>query len=156
MKKHMKRIISALTLVLSLAVAIPCSSFAATEKEKSFTDAYKKAYEAKDEKALQAFLYTKGADPEALQFFTMMMTSDLGGKITAIELKDLTPEEMKKAGEPMPSPKGGMSKLPVAPTKKLVLKIETADANGTSTNSSESLVAEVDGKYMIPVPAPVK
>ena len=150
----MKKIIIALALIVGLA--IPSFSFAANPQEQSFIDAYKKAYEAKDGKGLEALLYTKGADPMALQFYTMMMTADMGGKITSIELKDLTPEDLKKATEVMPSPNGGQSKLPVTPTKKLVLKIETADANGKSTSSSESYVANVDGKFLIPVPAPVK
>jgi hypothetical protein len=102
----MKNIVAALALILSLVVTLPSASFAATEKEKSFTEAYKKAFEAKDEKAMLAFLYTKGADPEALEFYTMMMTSDMGGKITSIELRDLTPEEIKKASG-VPSPNSG-------------------------------------------------
>ena len=152
----MKNLLAALALILSLVVTLPSAAFAATEKEKSFTEAYKKAFEAKDEKAMLGFLYTKGADPEALEFYTMMMTSDMGGKITSIELRDLTAEEAKKASEVMPSPNGGKAKLPVNPTKKLVLKVETGDADSKSTSSSESFVAEVDGKYLIPVPAPAQ
>ncbi len=143
-------------LVLGFVLSLPSASMAATEKEKTFVDTYKKAFEAKDETTLKSLLYTKGADPEALEFYTMMMTSDMGAKITTIELKDLSPEEIKKAGEIMPMPGGGNSKLPVSPTKKLVLKIDRSDANGTSSSSSESLVAEVDGKLLIPVPAAIK
>lgn len=53
-------------------------------------------------------------------------------------------------------PDGSKAKLPLTPTKKLKLSIETKDANGSSTSSSESFVAEKDGKYVIPVPATVK
>jgi len=152
----MRNCIAALALFLGFALTLPSISFAAAEKEKMFTDAYKKAFEAKDQKALEALMYTKGADPEALEFYTMMMTSEMGSKVASIELRDLTPEEKTKASAVMPSPNGGQSKLPVNPTKKLVLKIQHADANGTSSSSSESFVAEVDGKYMIPVPVAVK
>lgn len=152
----MKNTIAALAFLLSLIIITPSVSIAATEKEKIFTDAYKKAFESKDEKGLQALLYTKGADPEALEFYTMMMTSEMGGKISSIELRDLTPAEVTKAGEVMPSPSGGKSKLAVMPSKKLVLKIQTTDTSGTSTSTSETFVADVDGKYLIPVPAAVK
>jgi hypothetical protein len=154
--RNMKNIIAALVFVLGLAAALPSASVAAAEKEKSFIEAYRKAYETKNEAALKSFLYTKGADPQALEFYIMMITSDLGGKITNIELRDLTADDKKKAAEILPSPTGGKSKLPFAPEKKLVLNIETSDANGKSTSSSESFVGEVDGKLMIPVPVPVK
>ena len=140
---------SALLFTASFAAATPA-------QEKAFVDSYQKAFEASDAKTLQSFLYTKDADPQALEFYKMMMTAEMGGKISKIELRNLTPEEAKQAAEVMPSPTGGKSKLPVAPTKKLVVGIETKDANGSSTSTSENFVAEVDGKYLIPVPVPVK
>lgn len=152
----MKNIIVTCALLLMFVAVTSSNLLAATEKEKAFTDAYKKAYEAMDQKALEALLYTKGADPEALEFYTMMMTPEEGSKISAIELRDLTPAELAEASEGMPSPSGGMSVLPVKPSKKLVLKIQTANSSGTSTSSSESFVADVEGKYMIPVPGPAK
>ncbi len=42
------------------------------------------------------------------------------------------------------------------PTKKLVIKIEKKDANGSSTSTTENLIAEKDGKFVIPVPGPCK
>lgn len=152
----MKYTITALALALSLALTIPSLSMAAPETEKSFLDAYKKAFEAKDEKALKSFLYTKGADPGALEFYTMMITAEMGGKISSIELRDLNAEETKETLSPMPMPSGGSAKLPINPTKKLVLKISLSNENGSSTSSSESFVAVVDGKFVIPVPVPVK
>jgi len=152
----MKKIISAFALVLSFMFLATSSSFAATEKEKSFIDSYKKAFEAKDATTMKSFLYTKGADPMVLDFYTMMLTAEMGGKISSIELQDLTPEDVKKANEMQPLPNGTPAKLPVSPTKKLVVKVETASANGSSTSSSESFVAEIDGKLMIPVPGPAK
>jgi hypothetical protein len=133
------------------------SLFASTpEQEKAFVDSYKKAFEAKDEKTLKSFLYTVGADPQVLQFYIMMMTEGMGGKITSIELVALTPEDVKKADATQPLPSGQNGKLSLKPFKKLVIKIETKDDNGSSSSTSESFVAEKDGKLVIPVPAPVK
>ena len=42
------------------------------------------------------------------------------------------------------------------PTKKLVIKVEQKDANGSSSTGSTSFVAEKDGKLVIPVPGPCK
>ena len=92
----------------------------------------------------------------AVEFYKMMMTAEMGGKISKIELRGLTPDETVKATAEMPSPTGGKSKLPLTPTKKLVISVQSGDASGTSTSTSETFVAEVDGKFMIPVPAPVK
>ena len=132
-------------------------SFASTpDQDKAFVESYKTAYEAKDSAKLESFLYTKNADPQALEFFKMMMAPEADAKITKIELVALTADEAAKAAEERPSPTGGKSSLPVKPSKKLVLSIETANANGTSSSSSESLVAEVDGKLLIPVPVTVK
>ena len=153
---HMKHLIAALAVFLGISVSLPCVASAATESEKSFTDRYKKALEAKDEATLKSFLYTKGADPMALEFFTMMVTADMGQTVESVELRNLTPEETKKASAEMPSPTGGMSKLPLTPTKKLVVKTKMADANGSGTSSSETFIAESDGKFVIPVPVAVK
>lgn len=151
----MKSILRPAVLLISLLAA--GSIFAATpEAEKTFIDTFKKAFEAKDEKTLVAFLYKEGADPQAVEFFTMMLTGDAGNKITSIELVALTPEELKKLDEPQPMPGGGNAKLNVKPYKKLVLKTSSSDANGSSTSSSEIFIAEKDGKLVIPVPAPVK
>ena len=53
-------------------------------------------------------------------------------------------------------PDGKKAQLPLKPTKKLMITVETKDANGSSSSSSENFVAETDGKYVIPVPADVK
>jgi hypothetical protein len=53
-------------------------------------------------------------------------------------------------------PDGSKAKLPLTPTKKLKISVETKDSNGSSSNSTENFVAEKDGKYVIPVPAAVK
>jgi hypothetical protein len=126
-------------------------------EEKAFVDKYKAAFEKGDKAALESFLYVKDANPMALEFYKMMQTEGAGtAKISKIELVDLTPEEVKKASGVETGPDGSKAQLPLKPTKKLKISIETKDANGSSSSSSENFVAEKDGKYVIPVPATVK
>ena len=147
----MKTLLSVLCLV-SVATTF-CRAGGA--EDKAFTDKYKTAFEAKDSKTLESFLYTTGADPGALEFYKMMMSAEAGSKIASIELVALTPDEMKMAGEPQEGP-GGKMCLTLKPTKKLTIKVEHKDANGSSTSSSSSFVAEKDGKLVIPAPGPCK
>ena len=144
-------------LIFSLLVTVTFAPAAASaEQEKAFIDKYKTAFEAKDTATLESFLYTKGADPGILEFYKMMQSAEAGEKISNIELVNLTPEDVKKTSTPMDSPAGGKVCLTLKPTKKLVIKVEKKDANGSSTSSSESFVAEKDGKLVIPVPGPCK
>jgi hypothetical protein len=130
-------------------------SYAATaEQEQAFVDGYKQAYEAKNGDALKALLYTDGADPMALEFYGEMLTAGFGGTITDIGLRDLTPDEVKQAAEPMDGPTGGKFVLAPKPYKKLVVKIHIKDANGESDSTDESFIAEAGGKLVIATPAP--
>jgi hypothetical protein len=124
-------------------------------QEKAFVEAYKKAFESKDEATIKSFLYSKGADPMALDFYTMMATADMGSKISSITLENLSLDDVKKADGTMDGPSGKM-KLPLKPVKKLIIKIEHKDSNGSSSSSSESFVAESGDKLVIPVPVPAK
>ena len=145
--------------LIALLFALFCSGlYAGTPaQDKEFVDKYKAAYEKGDKAALESFLYTKDANPMALEFYKMMQTEGAGtAKITKIELVDLTPEDVKKASEVQTGPDGSKAKLPLTPTKKLKISIETKDSNGSSTSSTENFVAEKDGKYVIPVPAVAK
>jgi hypothetical protein len=147
------------TKLIALVIALFCGGlYAGTPaQEKEFVDKYKAAYEKGDKAALESFLYTKDANPMALEFYKMMQAEGAGtAKISKIELVDLTPEDVKKASEVQTGPDGSKAKLPLTPTKKLKISIETKDANGSSTSSTENLVAEKDGKYVIPVPAVAK
>jgi hypothetical protein len=100
------------------------ASLAATPaQEKAFTDKYKAAVEGKDTATLEAFLYTQGSDPAALEFYKMMQSGGAGEKITSIELVSLTPDDVKKATTPMDGPTGKVC-LNLKPTKKLVIKVE--------------------------------
>lgn len=125
-------------------------------QEKAFIDKYKTAFEAKDTATLETFLYTKGSNPMALQFYKMMQADGAGGKISKIELVDLSPEDVKKAAEVQNGPGGEKMQLTLKPAKKLKMTVETKSGEGSSTSTSESFVAENDGKLVIPVPGPVK
>jgi hypothetical protein len=152
MKTSMKIFTVAGALLLSVALG---SVAATAEQEKAFTDKYKAAMEGKDTATLTSFLYTQGSDPEALEFYKMMQSGGAGEKISKIELVSLTPEDVKKATTPMDGPTGKVC-LNLKPTKKLVIKVESKDASGSSSSSSENFVAEKDGKLVIPVPGPCK
>ena len=144
----------------SLAVLLVTVAFSLTaataDQEKTFTDQYKKAFEGNDTATLESFLYTQGADPGAVEFYKMMQSAEAGGKISKIELVSLTPEDAKKASTPMDSPAGGKVCLTLKPSKKLVIKVEKKDANGSSSSTSENFVAEKYGKFVIPLPGPCK
>jgi hypothetical protein len=142
--------------LLAAACFLPRALFAGPAEEKAFCDKYKAAYEAGDKATLESFLYTKGADPMALEFYKMMATEGAGGKVSKIELVDLSPEDAKKAGDVMEGPGDQKMKLPLKATKKLKLTVESKDGNGSSSSSSESFIAENDGKFVIPVPVAVK
>lgn len=126
-------------------------------QDKDFVDKYKAAFEKGDKAALESFLYTKDANPMALEFYKMRQMEGAGtAKISKIELVALTPDDVKKASEVQSGPDGSKAQLPLKPAKKLKISIESKDANGSSTSSTENFVAEKDGKYVIPVPATVK
>jgi hypothetical protein len=86
----------------------------------------------------------------------MMQTEGSGSKIGKIELLDLSPEEAKEAEAIEEMPDGSKTKFPLKPTKKLKISIETKNATSNSSSSSTCLVAEKDGKFVIPVPVPAK
>src|SRR2546423_13241513 len=133
------------TKLIALLIALFCSGlYAGTPaQDKEFLDKYKAAFEKGDKATLESFLYTKDANPMALEFYKMMQSEGAGtAKISRIELADLTPEDAKKASETQTSPDGGKVQFPLKPTKKLKITIETKDANGSSSSSSENFVAE--------------
>ena len=149
----MKIILSSLAVLLVSTLALVAGDSAA---EKAFVEKYKKAYEGNDKATLESFLYTEGAHPMALEFFKMMMTEGAGGKLSGIEMVDLTAEEMKEAAGTEEGPDGVKTKMPLKVTKKLKISTSTKDSSGSSSGSSSVLVAEHNGKFVIPVPAAVK
>jgi len=145
-----------LAMLAGASIAVSASVLAATpEQEKQFVDTYRKAYDAKDAKTLNAMLYTKGADSQAVAFYKMMITSELGGRITSIQLLDLTADDKARAAKAQ-SPDGRPVKLVLPATKKLVTKSETKDKNGSSSSSSEVVVGESEGRLYILLPAAAK
>ena len=151
----MNRVRAMLWCGLVMAFVCPGAVAATPEQEKQFVDTYKKAYAAKDAKTLNALLYTKGADPQGVEFYKMMITSEMGGKITSIQLLDLTAEDKARAAKAQ-SPDGRPMKLVLPATKKLVTKTETKDKNGSSSGSSEVFVGESEGRLYILLPAAAK
>ena len=145
-------------IFLLLVAGLSASSLLASspEQEKEFTDKYKTAFEANDSATLESFLYTKGADPTVLEFYKMMIGQGAGGKISKIELVELSADDAKKAEKIQDGPGGIKLKLPFKPTRKLKITVETKDSNGSSSSTSESFVAEKDGKLVIPVPVAAK
>ncbi len=141
------------TLTCAFAAAVQAGT---PEQEKAFLDKYRTAYEAGDKATLQSFLYTKGAHPMALEFYKMMVLEGSGSKVGKIELLELSPEEAKEAEAIEEGPGGEKTKLPLKPTKKLKISNETKEGSGSSTSSKSCLVAEKDGKFVIPVPAAAK
>jgi hypothetical protein len=153
MNNFAKISIFACTALLTASLSLRAGT---SPQEKAFTGKYKTAFEGKDTATLESFLYTQGADAAILGFYKMMQSGEAGEKISNIELVDLTPEDAKKAATPMDSPTGGKVCLTLKPTKKLIIKVEKKDANGSSTSTSENFIAEKDGKFVIPVPGPCK
>lgn len=141
----------------SLLALISLGSWAATPaQEKAFVDSYRKALEAGDQKTLASFLLTEGASPEAVSFIKMTQTLEPGAKVSSIELAQPDAAEAAKFAQPMKMPDGKSYKLPLKVTNVLLIKSETKDANGSSSETSRSPVAEKGGKLVILVPVPVK
>jgi hypothetical protein len=149
----MRRIL--FSLALSGALTAGGAAFAATaDQEAAFVNSYKAAFEGKDAATLEAFLFTDGAIPAAVEFYKMAMTADLGQKITTIELQPLDADDIQKVGMEMPGPDGSMARLAPKPYKKLVIEIDTKDANGTMKSTNTIFIAEKDGKLGVPLPVP--
>ncbi len=143
-------------LISTLALASFSIHAATPAQEKAFVDSYRKALEAGDAKALEGFLYTTGATEETVGFFKMMQALEQGAKIVSIELVKPDTEEEAKLNQSMQMPDGKNYKMPLKITKQLVIKSETKSADGSSSGTSKSPVAEKDGKLVIPVPVPAK
>jgi hypothetical protein len=106
-----KFLLAALLLTPLGATSLPAGTPA---QEKEFLDKYKAAFEKGDKATLETFLYTQGANPMALEFYKMMQSEGAGtGKISKIELVDLTAEDLKKAAEIQTGPDGGKVQFPL-------------------------------------------
>jgi hypothetical protein len=143
-------------LIIALTLPFSAGQAATPAQEKAFVEAYKKAFEAGDKKALSGFLYTEGAGAEQIEFFQMMQMMDPGAKVSSIQLVTPSAEDAKEFNEPMTMPDGKSFVLGLKPTKQLVIVSETKNANGSSKSTSKVPVAEKNGKLVIPVPVPAK
>ena len=145
-----KSLLAAL-LVTSLGFGLQAGTPA---QDKEFVDKYKAAFEKGDKATLESFLYVQDPNPMALEFYKMKLSEGAGTvKIAKVELLDLTPEDVKKASEVQTGPDGSKAQLPLKPVKKLKISYDKQDG---ASNWATTLVAEKDGKYVIPVPAKVK
>ena len=156
MKMTSALLIASALLAVVLATT-PALALAATPaQEKAFVDAFKKAVERKDAKALKALLYVQDADPTALEFYTMMIVADFGSTIKSIALIPLTAEENKQMETSGKNIHGKPMKMPLKPMRSLVIATSTKTADLTASGSSQWYVAEFEGKLVIPVPALVR
>ena len=145
------------SLLAALLATLLCLGLQAGSpaQDKEFVDKYKAAFEKGDKATLESFLYIKDPNPLALDFYKMKLSEGAGTtKLAKVELLDLTPEEIKKASELQTGPDGSKAQMPLKPVKKL--KITFGKKDGSGTNWATTLVAENEGKYVIPVPAMVK
>ena len=148
------KLLFSFTLAVSVALGAPAAIAASAEQEQAFLDAYRTAFEAQDAGALHKLLFVEGAIPEAVGLYDMMMTAEFGSKISKIELLDFDAEDLGRIDETMPMPDGSMARLAPKPFKKLVITIDSTDANGTGTSTSTTYVAEQDGRIGIAMPVP--
>lgn len=143
-------------LLVASFIAATClvaaSLRAGTAEEKAFIDKFKTAFEAGDKATLGSFLYTKGADALALEYVKTMVTEGAGGKISKIELADPTPDDAKKAARIFVEA-GEKMRYPLKPIRILNVTLDTKDGSNTTYFFP---VALKDGKFVIPVPVPVK
>ena len=79
---------------------------------------------------------------------------DFKGTNTTIELQPLSAQDNEQVSATMPGPDGNPAKLAPKPYKKLVIKIDTKDANGTMSSTSTIFIAEKDGKLGVALPVP--
>lgn len=149
--------------VLAVAAIAGASLFAShavlaatPTQEQAFVDAYKAAYDAKDAGAIKKFLNAKGAIPLGLQLMGLMLTSEFGGKLAVIELRELSPEDVKAVSEVQAMPDGSKARLLPTPYKKLVIQVEAEKAESVTTSTTEVFLAEAGGKLVIATPAPAK
>jgi hypothetical protein len=119
-------------------------------------DAYRKALEAGDKKALEGFLYTQGAQAEQIEFFKMMQEPEPGAKVVSVELVTPSAADMEKMSKPMEMPDGKSYVMSLKPYKQLVVVSESKSGDGSSKSTRKSPVAEKDGKLVIPLPVPAK
>lgn len=125
--------------------------------EKAFIEKYKTAWQTRDIDTLQSFFYTQGSDPQIVEDYKQMLASAVGGIVTKIELVALTAEEIAKAVAPGETVTSRKVCPTLKPTKKLLITAKTMNFDGSyASTTSTNLIAEKDGKFVIPVPGPCR
>lgn len=145
MKLHRPILVIIVSLLPLLAIA------ASPAQQKQFADSYRKALEAKDENALYKFMYTRDADPDAVDIYKMMMRMGLGKKIQSVEVHELNAEDRKDVA--------GLTDMENKPIKynvEPVAKLEIVRGDESSRHTDRVFLAEKDGKLVIPVPGKAK
>lgn len=141
---------------LMLAAGTAQALLAATPaQERAFVDAYRRAYEGRDHPGRVALLYTKGADPQALVFYKMVLGAEMGGRMASIELVEPSAEDRAHA-QTARSPSGRPQQLVLPATKKLVITSTAKGRDGSASSTSEVFVGESDGRLWILVPGAAK
>lgn len=147
---------SALTSCSEKANATPAttaaSAKASADLEKNFIAAFRQALEKHDTKTMDSLLLKDKTPADIVEFYTMMMDLPQGMKIESIELLVPSAEDAAKFNKAMEMPDGKKYKLPIKPTKQLVIVMKEESANGNSSSKSSLPVAEKDGKLIIPLP----
>jgi hypothetical protein len=157
------RLITSLTAAYMILLCASCSenkdsaqaaSGSTASGEQAFLAAYRKALESSDTKTLDSFLVTDGTPADVVEFFKLMRDIPAGTTLVDVKLEAPTAEEVEKFSSAMPMPDGKSYKLPIVPTKKLVVTMKEDSPQAQSTSTSTLPVAEKDGKFIIPLPVP--
>ena len=159
----MKHLLIAVLILAPLCGFTSCSDkkpsaaeTAPANKEQDFIAAFRKALESKDSKMMDLLLLKDGTPAEVVEFYTMMMDVPAGVTIESLELVTPTAEETAKFQQSLPMPDGKNYKLPITPTKQLVMIMKETGAGSSGTSKSSLPVAEKDGKLVIPLPVPAE
>ena len=127
------------------------SAAAPADQEKAFLSAFRKALETKDKAAMDSMILKDGTPAELMEFFEMMLDVPAGMQLESVDLVTPSAEDAAKYGKDMEMPDGKNYKMPLTPTKQLVIVMK----EGTSGTSKSTLpVAEKDGRIVILMPVP--
>ena len=121
-------------------------------KEQAFVATFRHALETNDSKTMDSLLMKEGTPAEVVEFYKMMMVVPAETKIESVELITPTAEAAAQYQQSMEMADGKNYKLPITPTKQLVIIMKEGGASGSGTSKSSLPVAEKDGKLVIPLP----
>ena len=135
--------------LLAAALLAHSVSAASPEAEQTFLDAYKAAYEAEDPDAFAALMQIDGAIEEAIEFYLLNLTAELGGEIS-LHFIDLTDEQLAEVRGELPGLDGQPYKLMPPPYRLLSIDIVLpSGANG----GAEVFVGDLGDRITISTPA---